>query len=503
MDRIIEIITDNLQPPNAGSDLYENRAVMAKHTQHNYVPVTIWIIAYNRVEKTKRCVESVLKYTEGIDYELILFDNGSTDGTRDYFCSVPYEKKRIYHVTKNVGGVYPSMEVGLKDFGQYLVVLANDLIVTKNWLSNMLLCAKSDPRIGMVNPVCNNVSNLQGVEFSYRTYDEMQNKAAQFNQSDPEKWEDRLRLVTLGTMYRKEAILALGWPPFDFGFFHDFTDDATTFAVRRAGYRTVLATDTWICHDHDYSHGENKDPKQFQASLEIGRKNFRDKYFGVDAWDDVNNYYRPYLGHFPAPHSKGSARVLGVDVRCGSPILDIKNWLRRFSVFNTELSAFTQDPKYWIDLKTICGGPVVCDREEFLLDSFPRDSFDYVVADHPLNRYHEPQKFLSDLFSLCRRDGYVICRLKNTATFQEYANMLGRREIYDPEISYGIPLELAQETLQKYGTIECRLNITFDINADTRQAVAELLPEDLDSEAREVLLDRLVCKDFLFVVRKT
>ena len=180
----------------------------------------------------------------------------------------------------------------------------------------------------MVNPVSSNTSNLQDVGLTFKSYQEMQAKAGRFNRSDPHKWEDRQRLITLGTLYRKEVLLAGGWPLSDMGFFHDFIDDDVTFKIRRLGYRTVLAGDTWICHDHDLRSGEGKDPVEFQQSLTIGRENFREKYFGVDAWEDVNNYYIPYLKHFPPPSIKTSARALGVDVRCGTPILDIKNWLR-------------------------------------------------------------------------------------------------------------------------------------------------------------------------------
>ena len=53
--------------------------------------VSIVIIGYNRLEKTKRCVESVIKYTADFNYELILIDNGSTDETTDYFQTVNYK----------------------------------------------------------------------------------------------------------------------------------------------------------------------------------------------------------------------------------------------------------------------------------------------------------------------------------------------------------------------------------------------------------------------------
>ena len=502
MNDYIEINTDNISAPQVGDNLFQNRATLAAMQEKDAPEVTILIQAYNRLEKTKRCVESVLKYTQGINYELILIDNGSTDDTLQYFRNVPYWRKRIVHITKNLKVGFPRGALCLNDFANYIVFLANDIIVTERWLDNLMICMHSDPKIGMVNPVSNNTSNLQCVVLPYSSYDEMQKVAAQFNQSDPKKWEDRLRLITLGTVYRKEVLYCLGWPLWDAGFFHDFADDDVTFSVRRAGYRAVLARDTWICHDHNLQGGEEKDFSDFQKSLEIGRDNFKNKYLGIDAWDDVNNYLIPYLSCFSAPHIRSMVKVLGVDTRCGMPILDVKNWLRRHNVFDTELSAFTQDAKYWIDLKTICAGPVVCDREEFLLDSFPAEYYDYVVMDRPFNRYHEPQKILNDAFSLCKKGGYVVCKLKNTASFLAYINTLGQREVYDTDFSYNIPLEVAYTVLQRFGQIETLIPITFDTNDDMQNSLNEMLPDETSAVERKELLFRMFCKEFLLVVRK-
>ncbi len=458
MESFIEINTDHLKPPNVGDDLYSNRMTMAKMQSRN-AEVTIFVQAYNRLEKTRRCVESVLRYTKGIDYELLLIDNGSTDGTLEYFKSVPWENKRILHVTTNVGSFTPYPYISMADIGEFLAGISNDLIVTEHWLDNLMRCIKSDPQIGLVNPISSNVSNLQEVTLNYSSFEEMQQKARKFNVSDPRKWQQRQRLITLGTLFRKEALLSLGWPYGDVGFFHDFSDDDLIFRLRRMGYKTVLAGDTWICHDHDFRRGENKNPVEFKRSLEIGRQNFRDKYFSVDAWDDVNNYYIPYLPHFPKPPAVKACTILGVDVRCGTPILDIKNWLRTYGIFHTKLSAFVQDAKYWMDLKTICEGTVVCDREEFLVDSFLSESFDYVVADQPLNRYHEPAKMIRDLFNLCKKGGYVVCKLTNSYSFREYLTLLGQKEVYNPAISYNITPERFQSALGQYGTVQTALPV--------------------------------------------
>lgn len=386
--------------------------------------------------------------------------------------------------------------------GDFICMTPNDLIVTKDWLKNLLACMKSDPKIGMVTPMTSNSSNFQSLDFPYQSYEEMQEIAARFNKSNPRKWEDRMRIVTLGTLARKEALLAGGWPMGDVGFFHDFQDDDTAFTIRRLGYRTVVAGDTWICHDHNVRGGEGKNPEEFQRSLQIGRENFKSKHFGVDAWDDVNNFYSPYFQDQKIPPITGQARILGVDVLCGTPILDAKNWLRKHGVFTAELSAFTQDPKYWVDLKTICKGGVFCDREEFLADAFPREYFDIVIADRPINQYHEPQKLINDLFGLCKKGGLVVCKLRNTFTFQEYLYLLGQRKTYDPEFSYHIPIEAVQAALEEQGVLQKRVALPFMMDVESQKTLRSVLPGGFSSDQQDNLLNQMLSREYLLFIQK-
>lgn len=504
MERFIEVDTSLIQRPNSvENDLFTNRRAIADmYRQFAPAEVSIVVVGFNRLEKTKRCVESILKYTNGIDYELILIDSGSEDGTTDYFRSVQCPKKKVIRITQNLGVAYAYTLLSLSDLGDFVCMAPNDLIVTENWLSNLLTCIKSDPRIGMVTPMTSNSSNLQSLDFAYQSYEEMQRIAAQFNRSDPRKWEDRMRIVTLGTLVRKEALLAGGWPVGDVGFFHDFQDDDSAFIIRRLGYRTVVAGDTWICHDHNIRGGEGKDPEEFRRSIETGRRNFQEKHFGVDAWDDVNNFLGPYLRDVTPPAIQGCARILGVDVRCGTPILDAKNWLRRHGSLCAELSAFTQEPKYWQDLKTICAGSVLCDREEFIADAFPREYFDIVIADRPLNQYHEPQKLINDLFALCKKGGLVACRVRNTFSFQEYVHLLGQRDVYDREFSYHIPVEAVKAALEQQGDVEKIIALPFTADDGLRRTLTAVLPAGFSPEQQESLLTRMMVQEYLLFIHK-
>lgn len=506
MGQMIEINTDRMIQPKTESNLFTNRALFAE-MQQTTAEVSIIVVGFNRLEKTRRCVQSILEYTGGIDYELILVDSGSQDGTLEYYDSVQHPKKKVIHITKNLGAAFAYSTLNLNDLGRYICIVQNDLIVTPCWMDNLLKCMKSDMRIGMVNPVTSNVSNWQCVEFPYQSYEEMQEKARQFNKLDPRKWQDRQRLVTLGTLYRKEVFLAAGWPIGDMGFFHDFFDDDVSFTIRRLGYRLVLAGDTWVCHDHDFRSGEEKNLAEYNRSLQNGRVNFYDKYYGVDAWEDVNNTYTPYLKLIPVPETDRRVQILGIDVKCGTPLLDVKNHLRKANLFHTKLSAFTQDPKYWLDLKTICEGDVVCDREEFLADAFPADTFDYVIADFPFNCCRQPQKTLEALFTFCKKDGFVITKFKNSLPYRENSHLVEQQNTYGWEFFYQIfylaSHETAQQSMEQLGTVKSILGLASCALDENQSRILEnLIPAGVSPELKEELINRISCEEYLLIVQK-
>ena len=63
MDNIIELNTDKMEPPAVGNDLFENRTAVAEMRGADQAEVSILLLAYNRLDKTRRCVESILDNT--------------------------------------------------------------------------------------------------------------------------------------------------------------------------------------------------------------------------------------------------------------------------------------------------------------------------------------------------------------------------------------------------------------------------------------------------------
>jgi GT2 family glycosyltransferase len=494
--------TDNIQAPTTDGTLWGNRLSAYSRYDAPGVPLcSIYIQGYNRLHKTRYAVECVLKYTTGIDYELILIDNGSSDGTFEYFQSVPFENKRVIKVTKNIGSGFPFGTVRQIYSGKYLIGISNDVYVTRNWLSNLLKCMESEPNIGFVEPLSNNVSNLQEHDLGgWKDFDEMQEKAAAFNVSDPSKWEERMRLISLLFICSRYALDGIGTS--DSAFVHDFSEDDICIRLRRMGYKLVLCRDTWVCHDHDFRNMEDKDPAAFQASIESGRAIYAEKYHGIDAWDDINNYEFQLLAQIDTwTMPRGEISALCVDVRCGTPVLEIRNRLKKRGSTDVASYAFTTQAKYYLDLQTV-SGEVVCDRIDFIQSHYADGAFHSIVLGEPVNIYPEPITLLQRLYNFLKPGGLLLFKLRNTDDFRAFLRSSGLGNHSDGDLPSSMPPADVARCLELFGCKDISISAEFEnLSEQDRNWLSSRL-KAANPNAQEEDFSRLMTKDYVFCVTK-
>ena len=99
--------------------------------------VSVIIPTFNRKDWLKECLDSVTNQdTKGISYEVIVVDDGSSDGTEDI---VHRYKKTTYLRQKNQGQA-AARNLGLSAArGQVIAFTDDDCIPSKDWLRNGLL----------------------------------------------------------------------------------------------------------------------------------------------------------------------------------------------------------------------------------------------------------------------------------------------------------------------------------------------------------------------------
>ena len=111
--------------------------------------VAILILNYNGLNLLKQYLPTLLLYSK--DYTTILVDNASTDGSVSYVCQHFSEVLCIVH-EKNYG-IAKGYNLAIQQISAtYYLLLNNDVLVTKNWLSELLAVMERNASIAFCQP---------------------------------------------------------------------------------------------------------------------------------------------------------------------------------------------------------------------------------------------------------------------------------------------------------------------------------------------------------------
>jgi GT2 family glycosyltransferase len=112
------------------------------------IDYAITFACYNQVEYTKQCIDSMIKY--GVDLSrVVVVDNNSSDGTRDYLDTLPLGGK-IYNKT-NLGCGVAWNQGALTLQAEWTIVMNNDILVSENWIENLIHAAEKN-NVKMISP---------------------------------------------------------------------------------------------------------------------------------------------------------------------------------------------------------------------------------------------------------------------------------------------------------------------------------------------------------------
>lgn len=111
---------------------------------------TVSVLCLNNLDLTKQCIESIIRHSK--DYELIITNNGSTDGTKEYLDSVKQRLGSIatvIHNEENKGFQQPNEDALKLAKGRYLVLFNNDMKACKGWLEGLKRPFDLDPKMAI------------------------------------------------------------------------------------------------------------------------------------------------------------------------------------------------------------------------------------------------------------------------------------------------------------------------------------------------------------------
>jgi len=236
---------------------------------------SIIIPTMNGLGLLRAAVASIRQYTDAGEtpYEIIVADDGSTDGTAEWCIA-----ERIPFVRRGKSFGFPgACNRGMRmAAGEQLLLLNNDAIVTRNWLVNLLTALHSSPEVGIVGPITNYASGSQQVVYPYANVAEFQRIAAEVNRSDPAKWEPALRIIGFCFLLKRVVYERVGELDERFAPGH-YEDDDYCFRARMLGFGLRICRDAYIYHAGSASF-KHRDAGGLQALLERNRRIFIEKW---------------------------------------------------------------------------------------------------------------------------------------------------------------------------------------------------------------------------------
>ncbi|MDM0818957.1 glycosyltransferase family 2 protein [Clostridium perfringens] len=116
------------------------------------------VVTFNRLELLKLCIEKLLNQSKKLD-EIMIINNASTDGTKNYLESLNIQNLTVINLEKNVGGAggfNEGIKLAYKKEYDYIWIMDDDTIATKCALNN-LINKINELKSESIGFVCSNV----------------------------------------------------------------------------------------------------------------------------------------------------------------------------------------------------------------------------------------------------------------------------------------------------------------------------------------------------------
>lgn len=227
-------------------------------TQESEPRVSIVILNWNSYKDTIECIES-LKKVNYSNYQILVVDNGSTDGSakmiRGKFPDViliENEKNLGFAGGNNVG-----MECALRSGTKYVVLLNQDTVVDSSFLKELVNVGESDSKIGAVQSKILKKENSELIDSLGQVWFPLRGpkdfKIGQPDHFPPVTVQEISGACAAAVLLRREVLSKVGL--FDELFFCVFEDVDLSWRVRLAKYRIVLAPKSIVYHKRGLSEG--------------------------------------------------------------------------------------------------------------------------------------------------------------------------------------------------------------------------------------------------------
>ncbi len=222
------------------------------------VDCSIVIPVWNKLELTKQCLAALARHTSGASFEVIVVDNGSTDGTPEWLGTLRGNVRVIRNET-NLGFAKACNQGARAARGRYVLFLNNDTVPLEGWLVPLVEELEYKPHVTVVGSkllYADGTIQHAGVVFSkvfltpYHLYQHSRGDLPAANRR-----REFQALTAACLMVRREAFEAVGG--FDEGYLNGFEDVDLCLKIRERGGQVVYLPKSVLYHLESQTPGRN------------------------------------------------------------------------------------------------------------------------------------------------------------------------------------------------------------------------------------------------------
>ncbi len=220
--------------------------------------VSFVIPLFNCLALTRACVDSLQRtLPHDLEHEIILVDDGSTDGTREWLSNLPSTdaRFRVLLNERNLGYAASNNLGAQTARGRYLLLLNNDLVLTPHWFEPMI---EAHRRLGQKAGFVGNIQRNARTREIDHTGIVVNHQGKPEHDTFDTRWLGRsIRPVVAltGACLLAQRDLYLHLDGFDEGFVNGGEDVDLCFRAARRGQHHVVALRSVIYHHISASPG--------------------------------------------------------------------------------------------------------------------------------------------------------------------------------------------------------------------------------------------------------
>lgn len=249
--------------------------------------IDVIIPVYSGYEETKKCINSIIKSKNNVDYRILIINDKSPEKKIDEFLNSIRHEKIIVLLNENNLGFVKTVNRGMKYSNKDVILLNSDTIVTDFWIDKLYRAAYSRENVGTVTSLTNNgtiasvpIFNVDNELPKGYTIDEFSKLVERVSKKN----YPVIPTAVGHAMYiRREVIDNIGY--FDeetFGLGYGEEEDFSCRVVK-SGFKNILADDTFIFHFGSTSFKSDKEKLINMNKKKLYKKHwlhpFRKKFF--------------------------------------------------------------------------------------------------------------------------------------------------------------------------------------------------------------------------------